>query len=235
MKTLLLFTLALIALTLAEGYIPVFFDARDQWKGCIEPVRDQGKCVSSWAHTLAGMVSDRLCILKNTKASLSAQGLISCANESKSCEGKFSPSEIEKMLVEPGLLDNNCFKYQESSDINCPAKCEDGTPLKWYTCSKVNHVEGDIAIKEEILKNGPVVCVTDLYADFKNYYSGVYYYATSKKTPIKHALKIIGWGRENGIFYWTVQTALGSSFGENGFARVKINDKMCNAVLACEP
>ena len=53
------------------------------------------------------------------------------------------------------------------------------------------------AIKNEIEKNGPCETRFNVYNDFFNYKSGVYSH-TSGGLAGGHAVKMIGWGTENG-------------------------------------
>lgn len=59
------------------------------------------------------------------------------------------------------------------------------------------------AIKEELFKNGPVSTGFSVFEDFLKYQGGVYKY-TSGSLLGGHAVKIIGWGKENGEEYWIV-------------------------------
>lgn len=58
-------------------------------------------------------------------------------------------------------------------------------------------------IQLEILRNGPVQASVQIYEDFLNYKSGVYQHVTGKYAG-GHAVRIIGWGVENGTDYWLV-------------------------------
>jgi len=37
-----------------------------------------------------------------------------------------------------------------------------------------------------------------------------------------HAVLLIGWGKEDDVEYWIVKNSMGTEWGENGFARIKI-------------
>lgn len=39
-----------------------------------------------------------------------------------------------------------------------------------------------------------------------------------------HAVKIVGWGTENGVSYWTIANSWNTSWGEQGFFRIKEGD-----------
>jgi cathepsin B len=57
------------------------------------------------------------------------------------------------------------------------------------------------AIQTEIMTNGPVEGAFIVYADFPTYKSGVYKHTTGGELG-GHAIKILGWGVENGTPYW---------------------------------
>ena len=58
-------------------------------------------------------------------------------------------------------------------------------------------------IKAEIMKNGPVEGAFTVYADFPSYKSGVYQHTSGDELG-GHAIKILGWGSENGTPFWLV-------------------------------
>ena len=51
------------------------------------------------------------------------------------------------------------------------------------------------------MTNGPVQVAFDVYSDFLSYKSGVYQHLTGDMLG-GHAVKMIGWGIENGTKYW---------------------------------
>ena len=58
----------------------------------------------------------------------------------------------------------------------------------------------------EIKKNGPVQMIFKVYSDFFMYLSGIYIpsphaYIPDVPSPY-HAVKVLGWGTQNGIDYW---------------------------------
>lgn len=45
--------------------LPLHFDGREQWPGCIGQIRDQMYCGSCWAFSSSGMLGDRFCVQSN--------------------------------------------------------------------------------------------------------------------------------------------------------------------------
>uniref|UniRef100_A0A914CSL9 Peptidase C1A papain C-terminal domain-containing protein n=1 Tax=Acrobeloides nanus TaxID=290746 RepID=A0A914CSL9_9BILA len=91
------------------------------------------------------------------------------------------------------------------------------------TVSKSSYEE---LIKKEIFLNGPVLACFMAYEEFQHYKSGIYSSRTSKYTkPLYgHCAKLIGWGSEHGTPYWQYMNTWGSSWGENGFFRVRLSE-----------
>lgn len=58
-----------------------------------------------------------------------------------------------------------------------------------------------------------------------SYKGGVYAHSTGKLLG-GHAVKIVWYGVENGVEYWTVANSWGPTWGENGYFRIKQGD--CN-------
>ena len=87
--------------------------------------------------------------------------------------------------------------------------------IRWHTSTQ--------AIKEEIMKNGPVNTGFTVYEDFMTYKSGVYQHKQGGVLG-GHAVKIVGWGKDNGVEYWKVQNSWGPSWGEEGFFKIKMGD-----------
>jgi len=70
----------------------------------------------------------------------------------------------------------------------------------------------------EIYNHGSVEASFDVYEDFLTYKSGVYQHKTGSYLG-GHAIKIIGWGVENGHNYWIVVNSWNEGWGANGIIR----------------
>ena len=70
------------------------------------------------------------------------------------------------------------------------------------------------------MTNGPVETGFLVYEDFIAYSSGIYKY-TEGSLLGGHAVKVLGWGTENGIEYWIAANSWGEKWGENGFFKIQ--------------
>ncbi|KAL7673280.1 hypothetical protein ACOME3_008146 [Neoechinorhynchus agilis] len=81
-------------------------------------------------------------------------------------------------------------------------------------------------IQRAILTGGPVEAAFLVYEDFLNYKEGIYHHVTGSVGG-GHAVKIVGWGVENGIKYWIVANSWNIDWGEDGFFKIKRGRDEC--------
>jgi len=74
-------------------------------------------------------------------------------------------------------------------------------------------------IQKDLLQYGPLSASFKVYADFEQYTSGIYQHKTGKYLG-GHAVKLIGWGEENGTPYWLVANSWNEDWGEKGLFRI---------------
>lgn len=197
---------------------------------CQSDIRDQARCGSCWAVAAAEAFEDRICIKCNGKhkAKIGAQELVSCNYASFGCSGGFPWAAWEYYALF-GSVTEDCFPYTsgKGDSGSCPFfsfllnKCPNrNTTYKSY---KIHHVEilmGEKYIMQDMLEHGPVEVGFTVFEDFMSYNEGIYEPTTTKQVG-GHAVKLIGWGTENGVDYWIAANSWGPRWGENGYFRIK--------------
>ena len=98
-------------------------------------------------------------------------------------------------------------------------------------------VSGEAAIQTEIMTHGPVEAAFTVYEDFLAYKTGVYSHTTGQALG-GHAIRILGWGVENGTPFWEVANSWNSDWGNQGYFRIARGSDECgieSGVVAGEP
>jgi cathepsin B len=92
--------------------VPESFDARNQWKSCIHPIRNQAQCGSCWAFGSSEAFSDRACIASKGKVNtvFSAEDLVACDSSNFACNGGYLNKAWEYIEKE-GLVTESCDPY----------------------------------------------------------------------------------------------------------------------------
>nr|XP_020444365.1 cathepsin B-like [Monopterus albus] len=223
----------------------------------IQQIRDQGSCGSCWAFAAVEAISDRLCIhsCANISVEISAEDLLSCCDECGfGCNGGF-PSVawefwVKKGLVTGGLYDSKvgCKPYtitpcehhvngtrpkcqDEQETPKCVEQCIDGySPCyrkdKHFGRCTYNVPSHQEQIMAELYKNGPVEASFTVYEDFQLYMSGVYQHVIGEMVG-GHAIRILGWGEENGTPYWLAANSWNTDWGDEGFFKIKRGNDEC--------
>ena len=122
----------------------------------------------------------------------------------------------------------------QQSSPQCPTKCDanataphnDFAKDKWTFSGQVQSASGEEEIQKAIMAGGPVETAFTVYQDFANYVSGIYHHV-SGGVEGGHAVRIVGWGVENGNKYWKVANSWNPYWGENGYFRIKRGNSEC--------
>lgn len=233
---------------------PSSFDPRVARPNCTGPILDQGFCGSCWAFGATEAASDRLCISggKNQFLQLAPLDMTSCDSGFFSGENGCQGGQLGgawNYIKKTGLVDEACYPYLKSQGgpvptckpedqpclpeskfiptPKCTKKCANGED--WESSKhKLKNVYSvsPSQMMAELATNGPVESAFTVYADFVHYKSGVYSHQTGE--PLGgHAIKVIGYGTENGTDYWLVQNSWTTTWGDGGYFKIKRGDDEC--------
>ncbi|KAH9514130.1 hypothetical protein Btru_030358 [Bulinus truncatus] len=216
----------------------------------LKEVRDQGDCGSCWAFGAVAAMTDRICIQShgNIKFHFSAEDLLSCCDScGDGCNGGY-PSEAWNFFQSSGIVSGGpynssqgCRPYSiaacdhhvigklppcssaETKTPDCKKQCELSytTPYKTDKHFGVTSysVSGEEDIMQELIQKGPIEGAFTVYSDFLSYKSGVYQHTSGQELG-GHAVKIIGYGVEDGTKYWLVANSWNPDWGDNGFFKI---------------
>lgn len=228
---------------------------RSQW---YNPYTDRyygmGSCSSSYATAAAEMLEGYLSIMKGRLVSLSVQQIMDCSsNESimskigdgKSwnygCAGGYLENALSYSL-KYDVFDMKTYQYK-GFDAQC--KTEGLKPKQRVRLPGFVKpwAYDPTAIKKE-LKKGPVAAsISGSSPIFKFYGLGIiddlslsghnHYICNTGK--INHAVLIVGWGRDEifGKEYFVIKNSFGTDWGEDGFARIAVENNQDNKAGSC--
>ncbi|KAI1895686.1 hypothetical protein AGOR_G00108780 [Albula goreensis] len=122
-------------------------------------------------------------------------------------------------------------KGEEGDTPKCLTQCESGyspsyTQDKHYGTGAYHVLASEQQIMSEIYKNGPVEGAFFVYEDFLMYKTGVYQHVSGAQVG-GHAIKILGWGTENGTPYWLAANSWNTDWGDNGFFKILRGQNHC--------
>ena len=213
--------------------IPAEFDARKQWGDFIHPIRNQERCGSCWAFAGTEALSDRFAIATNGAVNvvLSPEDLVSCDMTDNGCGGGYL-ANAWKYMETTGVVTDGCFPYGAGAGKPpaCSHTCADGEKYIKYHAADTFQLETEQDIQKAIMTDGPVEGGFTVYKSFMSYTSGVYqhhWWQVWDTVEGGHAIKIIGWGEENGLPYWLVANSWSTQWGEDGFFKILRGKNEC--------
>jgi len=99
----------------------------------------------------------------------------------------------------------------------------------YSVCQQGGNTSCAEAMMKEIYTNGPITGMFFVHQSFLSYKSGVYKAGFFFKDPMLggHAIKILGWGTENGAPYWLVANSWNEDWGDQGFFKIDRGHNQC--------
>jgi len=225
--------------------LPESFDWRDHnGRTYIGEIRNQGGCGSCYSFSASAAAEGTYNIAtgnyNDACADFSESFIIWCLGSLPEYNGHFYGCdgadygyyELDA-LVNDGICPETDFPYTTNEPESC-SHWEDTTVCfdSWHRISC-----GDIdAIKTAIMNYGVIDAAVYAGNAFQAYSSGIYedtntscdaspcYYAQTN-----HAIALVGWDDNNGEGYWILRNSWGTSWGEDGYMRIRYT----SAHVAC--
>jgi len=124
-------------------------------------------------------------------------------------------------MRDTGVVADSRIPYTSGPGVtgHCPSGCTGSGSYTKYHASSYKTFSTIEAIKTEISTNGPIEVAFNVYNDFFSYSTGIYQHKTGSYAG-GHAVKMLGYGTENGVNYWICANSWNTSWGENGYFRI---------------
>merc|ERR1719382_1813653 len=121
---------------------------------------------------------------------------------------------------EPGCPSASSPKCPRTCDSGASSEHSDFASDKYTFQGEVSSASGEARIQRMIMTGGPVETAFTVYSDFENYAGGIYHHVSGSMAG-GHAVKMVGWGVENGVKYWKVANSWNPYWGEKGYFRIR--------------
>jgi len=229
--------------------LPTSFDWRD--KGAVTAVKNQGSAGTCWAFSTTGNIEGQWFLTGNNLTSFSEEQIVECDTHDCGVFGGWPYRAYEYVMEVGGLEMETAYPYccGGGKDTCYPCMADKnrtfcGPPPSYcnVTChSKSSAFVGKISNWTAISKNeteiavqlmaiGPLSVLIDA-STLEFYDGGVWDPLFCSNTALDHAVLIVGFGVEDGIFentpFWTVKNSWGKDWGNSGYFNIIRGDGKC--------
>jgi cathepsin B len=133
-------------------------------------------------------------------------------------------------LVRTGVSTLSCTPYlavNGTAPKKCQTQCANATvPLQRFHAQNYTQAGDFLDAKKHVSKvmsalmTGPLDATFLVYEDFMQYKAGEIYQHKWGRFAGIHSVKIVGFGEDAGVPFWTVQNSWGEFWGDKGFFKI---------------
>jgi len=192
--------------------------------------RNQGQCGSCWTFSTAGAVEGNLGKKSGKPINyLSTQQLVDCDTSNKGCHGGSFTSAFT-YIKNKGLQFDKDYPYK-ASEGSCKYSSSKATnKMKSFEYCKINSSSSATKCSIDkvyaLLVRGPISVAID-GSVIQNYKSGIF---SGKCYEDNHAVILVGYAVDaKSGEYWIVRNSWGTTWGEQGYIRVRVSDSNKNS------
>jgi hypothetical protein len=202
--------------------LPDSFDWR-ALGGCT-PIRNQRTCGSCWAFATVAPFECAIKIKDGVEVDLSEQWLIDCNRQGYNCNGGWFVHDYHQWKTDScggtGAVLEATLPYNDSaSSCGCPYS----HPYRldsWSYVGSSAEIPSPDAIKQAIMKYGPVSVAIYASSAFQAYAGGVF--NACAVGTLNHAVVLVGWDDHQGANgVWFLRNSWGTGWGEGGYGRIE--------------
>jgi len=201
--------------------------------GVLTAVKNQGHCGSCWSFSAAETLESQYAMATGHLEVLSEQNILDCTpnpNEcggTGGCMGATAELAFAMMELQGGLGSEWTYPYQSyfGKNYKCRFEANGGRNTATVTQYVKLPENGFSETVQAVGTVGPISVSVD--ASSWGLYSGGVFDGCNQTNPdINHAVQLVGYGTDpDAGDYWLVRNSWGTSWGENGYIRLKKNSK----------
>merc|ERR1719160_2195966 len=123
----------------------------------------------------------------------------------------------------PGCPSESSPRGPSKCDSDAAAPHNNFASDKYTFSGQTISASGEANIQSAIMAGGPMETAFTVYSDFENYAGGIYHHVSGGMAG-GHAVKVGGWGVEDGTKYWKIANSWNPYWGEKGYFRIKFGE-----------
>lgn len=188
--------------------------------GAVTGVKDQGTCGSCWSFSTTGSMEGAHQIATGELIALSEQQFVDCShNGNLGCMGG-DMGRAFKWAESNAIESEDDYPYKGWSLGGCKADASKGR----VTVSDYVAVtpESSEALKAQIAKGPVSVAIQANQKVFQRYSGGII--TEGCGTNLDHGVLAVGFGSEDGVEFIRVKNSWNTSWGEDGYVRIAVED-----------